>query len=485
MRFRDILLEYQRDKTQARWGAALYKRVMRVEGAPGIADTILRNAQSSVTAEVWDDNDRAVYQKESAFALLAWIEDYDPTSNKQYVQWLVQRYCDNGIHLLEDMPRARTALQGFEKLKTSGYFKRNPDAAEWADIGRFKSLSDLAEFVGARQDSGVSNADLDRQIKEKALTQSQMLYDGTDYTVVIPETMFAAQYWGRNTQWCTAAKQDNMFNSYNEAPLYVIIDKKNNRRWQLYFEGYSPQFMDERDEPIDWKNFPAVVWTLFDWPREVFPTMILSAKATTDDATRKAILEQLDNSQLLTAYFWFEANRRDLLGDVIRDRVRSMKSTDILAREDQYDYDDDEDVNLDAPEAYGFELGDLLLYLAAWKPNTYFLHHLEEQFLKSTYMNSRSGSNSLVRPAESFERIVHSSKAASVTINGKEFYCWRGTAVSRDGIDCYANTQDLRIGRDLLGPNRNTLIDMGTNRRMDDQETWDAVVKYLCPVPGR
>ena len=41
--------------------------------------------------------------------------------------------------------------------------------------------------------------------------------------VYIPTTVAGSKYYGRNTQWCTASENDNMFNHYsNLSPLYII-----------------------------------------------------------------------------------------------------------------------------------------------------------------------------------------------------------------------------------------------------------------------
>lgn len=64
-----------------------------------------------------------------------------------------------------------------------------------------------------------------------------------------------------NTRWCTAAKKDNMFDEYNkEGPLYIILHKPTNRRWQFHLRGQ--QFMDERDNDTNFikfnKQYPIV-----------------------------------------------------------------------------------------------------------------------------------------------------------------------------------------------------------------------------------
>jgi hypothetical protein len=79
------------------------------------------------------------------------------------------------------------------------------------------------------------------------LGEAALVIDNSAVRVVIPRTETAAQYFGRNTRWCTSAKTSNQFASYNrQGPLYIILFKKNNVRWQWHFQA--EQFMNERDE---------------------------------------------------------------------------------------------------------------------------------------------------------------------------------------------------------------------------------------------
>lgn len=83
------------------------------------------------------------------------------------------------------------------------------------------------------------------------------MYEDDKWLIIIPHTEEAACYYGANTRWCTAAKEDNMFDYYNnDGPLYINIYKPKNRKYQFHFE--SSQFMDEEDEPIQLNELP---WT--------------------------------------------------------------------------------------------------------------------------------------------------------------------------------------------------------------------------------
>ena len=94
-----------------------------------------------------------------------------------------------------------------------------------------------------------SKSDEIRKIKEGA----EKVYEDKQWIIIIPHTKEASCYYGKNTQWCTAAdKSNNQFDYYNQqGPLFINIDKINNTKYQFHFETNS--FMNEHDEPI---NYP-------------------------------------------------------------------------------------------------------------------------------------------------------------------------------------------------------------------------------------
>lgn len=324
MRFRDILLEYDQAKTMARYGKKLWDRAAVQENRYGIFDKLVADGEHVL------GDDKESPDRIRAFViprLLTHIEKFDPSTNKQYMQWIVQRYIDGGIRFLEDLPKVATSLGGFNDMKIKGWFKRNPDHADKADIGQWKRLSDLWDFVWHAHNGGVvSNAEKDRLAKEQAVKTSKILYDDADYMIVIPESMEAAQYWGRNTQWCTSALQDNMFEAYTtEGPLYIVIDKPNNRRWQLYFDGWTPQFMDERDENINWFEFPEEIWNLIEWPPGALPLKLLSIKLRCEVGEPTILLNSLTKEEIAYMTIDISWRRKRFVTDAVKRAVEDVR----------------------------------------------------------------------------------------------------------------------------------------------------------------
>ena len=168
----------------------------------------------------------------------------DPTSkpNKmgKYSKWLLSLYQHHQL-LIEDLYKVKEYLEFFNK-----YINR----IEVKDINKYKSLPDLYRVVQPFMEDpsqATSHSDEVRKIKEGA----EKVYEDDKWLIIIPHTKEASCYYGKGTQWCTAAtSSNNMFDAYNgSGDLYILIDKKVNEKYQFHFE--SDSFMDETDEPIE------------------------------------------------------------------------------------------------------------------------------------------------------------------------------------------------------------------------------------------
>lgn len=171
------------------------------------------------------------------------IIDSDPTTNLEknqmgkYSKWLLNLFKKNQLKL-EDLYKVEEYLQTFDKYKNK---------IEIKDINKFKTLPQLYDVVKDYIDSdeATSKKDEIRRIKKDA----EKVYEDDEWLVVVPKTEEAACYYGKNTQWCTAADNNNYFDYYNrDGKIYININKNTNKKFQFHFE--SNQFMDENDSPI-------------------------------------------------------------------------------------------------------------------------------------------------------------------------------------------------------------------------------------------
>lgn len=295
MRFRDLLLEYDRHETVTRWRDKLRAAVLKdrsisdpqTAGWIGQARTAywhldhLRNQSPETPPHSQSHNpvnsyryqvDRYTQEADKGDErVMRAFEVCDPTfmttKNHPYVTWMIQRYCNGGIQRFEDMmSKVKPWLVVYHRLKTTGWFKRNPEYAQYADIGRFKGLADFGDFMMPIMQQETESESAKRKIEDARVMKEEVtvLLDNATLRVSIPETKAAAILLGRNTQWCTAATDSqNYFDSYNRnGRLYVVLEKKTNTRWQLHFGD--AQFMDERDQPITWENFPMAAFDAID-----------------------------------------------------------------------------------------------------------------------------------------------------------------------------------------------------------------------------
>lgn len=93
-----------------------------------------------------------------------------------------------------------------------------------------------------------------KEEEQEAERQADKIYNSENWLVLIPKTIQAAKVYGKGTRWCTAAREHNMFNYYNQqGPLYIFINKKTQEKYQFHFQ--SKQFMDAKDSPIEKVSF--------------------------------------------------------------------------------------------------------------------------------------------------------------------------------------------------------------------------------------
>lgn len=216
---------------------------------------LLESRFRSLILEAMNPRDiHAKYYSDIPWDDFSYIALIDPTlDNNQsppklgkYTKWMLGMY-RRGTFKRGDFNEAVELLAVFEKYK---------NRVQVRDITQLHSIGELYQVVKPfmKGNQATSKSDETRRIKQGA----EKVYEDSQWLVIVPHTMEAAQLYGKHTQWCTAAeKSDNMFEYYNEnGTLYINIDKVNNRKYQFHFE--SNQFMDEQDEPIEPDVFDSI-----------------------------------------------------------------------------------------------------------------------------------------------------------------------------------------------------------------------------------
>lgn len=168
-------------------------------------------------------------------------------------KWVLSCFKKNPENTMRDIhtlrsEQGRGALDRFERLVSRQMISGND-----ADLNRFKSIAELIDFVYEYDENDIfrrTPGEWSKAIKN-AKNDIEKFYEDDMWFVVIPLSMDAACYWGSDTEWCTATRneEDNYFNSYNEqGPLIILINKENGEKYQFHFE--SDSFMDKKDTKI-------------------------------------------------------------------------------------------------------------------------------------------------------------------------------------------------------------------------------------------
>ena len=171
----------------------------------------------------------------------------DPTSYNQgkvvkvgnFVKWILKLYT-NSSWKEGDRYETKDLLSKFIKYKSKLPIEKR-------DINRFNSIHDIYSIIQTLEGQGVKSQ---KDVKKEG---SEVVYEDSEWKIVIPHTEEASCIYGANTRWCTAGRERNMFDYYNkQGLLYININKQTGEKYQFHFESGS--FMDAEDETISLKK---------------------------------------------------------------------------------------------------------------------------------------------------------------------------------------------------------------------------------------
>lgn len=163
-------------------------------------------------------------------------------------------------------------LQMFQRLKDLNILTNNS-----ADIGRYSSIRELYTVIKMFNPADLEGDNTERKKKlmrsefVEARNDIERLYEDNEWLVVVPKSYEASCYWGHDTKWCTAYKdQRTYYDNYSrQGRLYINIDKRDGSKFQFHFE--SDSFMDEYDHEIEKPIFENMEATsnLIDFYEEI------------------------------------------------------------------------------------------------------------------------------------------------------------------------------------------------------------------------
>jgi len=315
MRAKEFLLEYRRDVTAQKMGDRLITSFHAKENGHSLPDilygawtivdmvvrpkfhfedTIIMNVLGQKTT-INKANAPEILQKIKPAlidAILATLEQGDPTAHKEYVQWIAARYITGDTKLEDVTSTIREYLHKFVILKRKKILK--PPAN---DINRYNSFGNFMDNMD-------EYALPEDEVADKGKVTE--MYKDAEVRIVVPEDESAACYYGRGTRWCTAATQGtNYFNHYSrQGPLYILIPthaRYEGEKYQLHFP--SEQFMDEQDEQVSLLDLIDDRFHLIDFFKQQEPE-IKEYVAYTDDETLAPLLEKI--KEIARDWLWDE-----------------------------------------------------------------------------------------------------------------------------------------------------------------------------------
>jgi len=234
MKSLEFLLEYDRGKTAAAYG----EKILAVARQDRwLVDQVAGGNKLGVSFQEAAKKDPARVLD----AILAVLEQGDPTRNKEYTQAIAKMY-GNGQSKAEDIVSTLADyLAKFDKLK-----RRKKIQPPRNDFNRYRNLEDFMDVVDE-----YPNEEVEDKPEEKKNTTE--LYRDAKLIVLVPHDVEAACYYGQGTRWCTAGKNNNMYDYYTrgDRPLYIVIPRQQaypGEKYQFHFE--TGQFMNEQDRQI-------------------------------------------------------------------------------------------------------------------------------------------------------------------------------------------------------------------------------------------
>lgn len=231
MRFKE-LLEYKRDITVVNYKDKLWAR-LQDDPSYKFDEERLKYHGSTIEEEI--------------DAILEEFEEADPSPNKQYVLWMLETYIGGGISRLEDATSTTADL--LERYHTLKIHRKLPPSL--SDIGKFRKQGEIIDLTFEIETR------YNEFVKDKPETmpkgESTEILNNDEVRIIIPEDKDAACYYGQGTMWCTAARKNNMFDSYsrNMRPLFIIIPKQPEHAGEKYqVHLVDNEWMDEKDEQV-------------------------------------------------------------------------------------------------------------------------------------------------------------------------------------------------------------------------------------------
>lgn len=170
----------------------------------------------------------------------------DPTKNKQYLQWIANRYTKNDFSL-EDVERVNNDLVDFGRVRNR---LSNKDINSYTLDNLYKAMEPLlsaGETASMKTMRRWEPTPHEQQMVDRG--ELRLIYGDDQVRIFTPLTYTASCHLGTGTKWCTSwTTNSTHFDSYSkQGPLYIIHTPDG--KFQFHFE--TQQFMNAQDRSAE------------------------------------------------------------------------------------------------------------------------------------------------------------------------------------------------------------------------------------------
>ena len=148
--------------------------------------------------QINSSHDTHAEHRDSAAIIDHFATKADPSKNKQYTQWILNRY-NKGQIRQEDHPRIKETLENFE-LHKSKLANKDINHSDYNTLPKLKAA--LEPHIGSEPE--VSDTAKEKELKAKGAT---LIHSENGTTVHKLNDMNGAMIYGRGTEWCTSASK--------------------------------------------------------------------------------------------------------------------------------------------------------------------------------------------------------------------------------------------------------------------------------------
>lgn len=179
----------------------------------------------------------------------------DPTFNREgdkigkYWRWILTMYKRGQINPADE--RSLSDVKGCLAIYTKFIHR-----IKQKNIEQIRSVDELKSIIQPFMENPAQATSKTQAIRDIKIKDAIKAYEDDTWYVIIPATMDAAIYYGKNTKWCTSAvKSANKFDEYNDlGNLYIFINRKTGHKYQYFLTRH--ELKDETNTDV--KRIPEL-----------------------------------------------------------------------------------------------------------------------------------------------------------------------------------------------------------------------------------